>query len=172
MAGLLFPKGLARWQIFLGRVGGAFALFVATLVLLDGLPAVYFWLRTGVSPKYFLIAVSMLAFSFLSIVATMALVAMQRSGPAPAIILAFLQVTISAILADRKTILKMFDAKWLEKALDFTYYVLPKNSDVVRGAQQYMATGHIGNWMPLWSTALFTATVLAISIFQLQRKSL
>src|SRR5438309_6248351 len=62
MAGLLFTKAIARWQIFIGRVGGAFTLFVATLLLLDGLPAVYFWLRAGVSPRNFLISVSILAF--------------------------------------------------------------------------------------------------------------
>jgi ABC-type transport system involved in multi-copper enzyme maturation permease subunit len=172
MAGLLFTKALARWQIFLGRVGGAFTLFVATLVVLDGLPSIYFWLRTGVSSKPFLIAVSILALSFLSIVATMALVTLQRRGPAPAIIIAFLQITLSGVLAERAMILRMFNAKWFAKSLDYAYYVLPKNSDLTRAAQSYMTTGHITNLMPLWSTALFTAVVLAFSIFQLQRKSL
>src|SRR5947209_5217289 len=130
IAGLLFTKGLARWQIFFGRVGGAFALFVGTLVLLDGLPAVYFWLRAGVSPKNFLIAVSILVFTFLSIVATMAIISLHSRGPASAIIVAFLQVTVSAFLAERAMILKMFNAKWFEKSLDFAYYVLPKNSDL------------------------------------------
>ena len=172
IAGLLFTKGLARWQIFLGRIGGAFALFIATLVLLDGLPAVYFWLRAGVSPKNFLIAVSILVFSFLSIVATMGVITLNSRGPAAAIIVAFLQVTISGFLADRTMLLKMFNAKWFEKSLVFAYYVLPKNSDLARAAQGYMTTGHVTNWMPLWSTGLFTLALFAVSIFQLQRKSL
>lgn len=172
MAGLLFTKALARWQILLGRVGGAFTVFVATLVVLDGLPSIYFWLRTGISSKHFLVAVAILALSFLSIVATMAFVTLQRRGAAPAIIIAFLQITISGVLAERAMILRMFNAKWFERSLNFTYYVLPKNSDLTRAAQGYMATGHITNWMPLWSTALFAAAMLGFSIFQLQRKSL
>ncbi len=81
-------------------------------------------------------------------------------------------MTISGVLADRTMLLKMFNAKWFEKSLDFAYYVLPKNSDLARAAQGYMTTGHVTNWMPFWSTALFIATILGFSIFQLQRKSL
>src|SRR5437764_10598549 len=58
MAGLLFTKGLSRWQILAGRVIGAFTLFLATVALLDGFPAIYFWIRAGISPRNFLIAVS------------------------------------------------------------------------------------------------------------------
>ena len=72
MAGLLFTKALARWQIFLGRVAGAFVVFMATVVLLDGIPAFYFWARTGISAKNFLLAVGILKVSFTSLVAIMA----------------------------------------------------------------------------------------------------
>jgi ABC-type transport system involved in multi-copper enzyme maturation permease subunit len=172
MAGLLFPKGLARWQIFLGRVAGALALFILSLVLLDGLPAMYFWLRAGVSTKQFLIAVVMLVFAFFSLIATMAITTLHSRGPAPAIVLAFLQISLSAVLADRATLLKIYNAKWFAKVLDHAYYILPKNSELTRAAQGYMMTGHIANWMPFWSTALFIVAVFGLSIFQLQRKSL
>jgi ABC-type transport system involved in multi-copper enzyme maturation permease subunit len=171
-AGLLFTKALARWQIFVGRVGGAFTLFVATLLLLDGLPAIYFWLRAGVSPARFLVSVSILAFSFLTLVVTMAVIALQRNGLAPAIIVAFLQLMISGVLIERANVLRVLNVKWLEKSMNFAYYVLPKNSDLVRASRDYMTTGHIANWMPFWSTALFMAVVFALSIFQLERKSL
>src|SRR5205823_2232359 len=58
IAGLLFTKGLSRSQILAGRVLGALMLFVATVAILDGLPAIYFWIRSGISPRNFLIAVS------------------------------------------------------------------------------------------------------------------
>jgi ABC-type transport system involved in multi-copper enzyme maturation permease subunit len=171
-AGSLFTKPLARWQIFIGRTVGAFALFVLSVALLDGLPAAYFWIRTGISPKHFLVAVGISLVSFLSLVAIMALVAIQRNGPAPAIIVAFIQVTVASVLAQRAMIYKMFPAKWLQQGMDLFYYILPKNSDLAAAAQKYLTSGQITNWMPLWSTALFTAAILGFAIWQLQRKSL
>lgn len=172
MAGLLFTKALSRWQVFLGRVGGVFAMFLATVALLDGIPAFYFWMRTGISPKNFLVAVSILMGSFLSLTAIMALVAIQRNGPAPGIIAAFLQVTISAALAEREQFFKMFTSKWFQQIMNFSYYILPKNFDLSALARKFLVTGTITNWMPLWSTAIFTVAILGLALWQLQRKSL
>ena len=172
MAGLLFTKALARWQIFLGRVAGAFVVFIATVVLLDGIPAFYFWARTGISAKNFLLAVGILMVSFISLVAIMALVAIQRNGPAPAIIIAFLQVAISAVLSNRDQLYNAFTSNWFRQSMDFTYYILPKNADLSTMATRFFNNGAIASWMPLWSTVLFTVAILGLTIWQLQRKSL
>lgn len=172
MAGLLFTKALSRRQIFLGRVGGALAVFLATVILLDGLPATYFFIRAGISPKNFVIGVAILMVSFLSLVAIMALATLQRNGPAPAIIFAFIQLSISAVLAQRTMLYKIFTAKWFQESMDFTYYVLPKNSELASMGQRFLISGQITSWTPLWSTAIFTLVVLGWSIWQLERKSL
>ena len=147
-------------------------LFVATVAILDGLPAIYFWIRSGISPRNFLIAVSFLMISFLSLLAIMALAALQRNGPAPGILLAFLTVTMSAILAERAQLFKVISAKWLQHAMTSLYYVLPKISDLNTLARKFLATGTIGDWMPVWSTLLFTVVVFAVALAQLERKNL
>ncbi|MCH8348011.1 MAG: hypothetical protein IH901_05915, partial [Proteobacteria bacterium] len=98
-ADLLLSKGVARWQVLLGRYGGGLALFAATLLILDGAPAIYFWARTGIAPGRFFLGVAMLGLSFASVLALMALTAMVQASPSILIIVGFMQVILSSLLA-------------------------------------------------------------------------
>ena len=169
---LLLSKGLARWKILMARFGGALALYGATLLLFDLGPALYFWARLGVRPGRWVVALSFLVLSFTTFLATMSLVGVLHGHPALPIMVAFLQVPVSGVLADRAQLLyRVITAKWAHWLIDWAYRILPKNQELSRLALGYMQRGAIDSWWPVWSSALFMAGTLAFACWWFQQKS-
>lgn len=61
---LLLSKGIPRWKIFFGRSAAAFCIFTICIAMINGVPALYFWIRTGYSGAKFMTA-TLLFFSAL-----------------------------------------------------------------------------------------------------------
>ena len=170
-ADLLLSKGVARWQVLLGRYGGGLALFATTLLILDGAPAIYFWARTGIAPGRFFLGVAMLGLSFASVLALMALTAMVQASPSILIIVGFMQVIVSSLLAQRESLYALMSAQWVQWLMDWVYRILPKNHELLGLAVNYLRTGTIESWWAVWSSALFVAGALGLSAWLLHRKS-
>lgn len=170
-ADLLLSKGVARWQVLLGRYGAGLALFAVSLLILDGTPAVYFWTRTGIAPGRFFVGVGLLALSFATLLALMAVTAMVQASPAILIIVAFMQVILSSLLAQREALYALMSANWLEWLIDWSYRILPKNHELLGVAVDYFRTGTIASWWAVWSSALFVAGALGVAYWLFHRKS-
>lgn len=171
-ADLLFSKGIARWQILLARYAGALGVFVGSLVLLDGIPALHFWIGGGITPWRFFTAIGIVVFSFATLLSLLAVVSVVQPSPAMPIVVGFVQTFISAMLAGRKELLyDVITFKWGQWLIDLMYYVLPKTSELQRLALTYYRNGQISSWQPIWSSALFMVGALGLAYWLLRRKN-
>jgi ABC-type transport system involved in multi-copper enzyme maturation permease subunit len=170
-ADLLLSKGIARWQMVVGRYLGAIALFGITLVFMAGAPMLYLWARTGVSTRYFFGAVGLLLLAFASLLSLMALASMAMPNPAVPILFAFLYSMLSPVLLRREGMLyDVFKWKAVQWLLDWAYRILPKQSELVGMARVYLGHGKVDSWWPVWSSALFIVGALVLSSWLLHRK--
>ncbi|MBI3483535.1 MAG: hypothetical protein HY012_00060 [Acidobacteria bacterium] len=172
-ADLVISKGTPRWQIFLGRYIGVFALFAGTVFLMAVVPALYLWARTGVSIRQFLIALCISVFTFSTVLALMSVAAMGASHPALPIILAFVYSMFGPQLVQRKALFyqDIITWKWAQWLMDWLYRILPKTSELVVASRTYLDSGQLHSWWPIWSSALFVAGALALSCWMMHRKS-
>ena len=169
---LLLSKGTPRWKIFLGRVSGAGALFVLTAVLMSVIPTTYFSLRAGVPLKPYFVAVGMIFVSFLGSLALLALVATAHANTALLVIVVFLEVTVTSMLAVRKQLLYgLITANWARWLLDWLYRILPKHSDLEHMAKNYAMSSAWESWFPLWTTAVFVVAATAWGLWRFERKA-
>jgi ABC-type transport system involved in multi-copper enzyme maturation permease subunit len=167
---LLLSKGVPRWQFFLGRILGVLGVFVVAIVVMDAGSALYLWARTGVGPGRFLVALLFPLLSFMAYLVMMAFISVAQANVGVLIMVAFLQVTFSAILFNRNLLFTFITWGWARTSLDWLYRILPKNSELDRMATTYLATGNF-EWWPIWSTGVFIVAALGASFWLLHRKS-
>ncbi len=169
---LLLTKGASRWQIFLGRIGGAIALFVLTGLLMSGIPLTYFSLRAGVPLQPYFVAVGMIFVSFLGALALLALVSTAHANTALLVIVVFLEMTVTSMLAIRKQVMYgVITANWARWLLDWLYRILPKHSDLEHMAKNYAMSSAWESWFPLWTTAVFIIVATSWGLWRFERKA-
>lgn len=168
---LLVSKGVPRWQIVIGRYAGGVALMAIALFLIAGVPGTYFSLRVGLSLTNLFGALALLLLSFSAVLALMALVSVFQVSPVIPIMVGFLQLTLSAVLANRQALYSLFQSEWIRTSFDWSYYVLPKNSELSNLASSFLANGAVEAWWPLWSTGLFLFGALTLACWLFHRKS-
>lgn len=169
---LLISKGTPRWKIFLGRFAGAIALFVTTAVLMSVIPVTYFSLRAGVPLKPYFVAAGLIFLSFLGSLALLALVATAHPNTALLVIVVFLEMTVTSMLALRKELLYgAITASWARWLLDWLYRILPKHHDLEHMARSYAMSSSWESWFPLWTTAVFIAVATGWGLWRFERKA-
>jgi type VI protein secretion system component VasF len=79
---------------------------------------------------------------------------------------------IASLMGLRAIIARYFDSRWLERALDGLYYILPKVSELGSLARLLSDSpeARVTAWMPLWSSGLFGAACLMTAGWLLHRK--
>jgi len=145
--------------------------FAVTIFLMDAVPALYLLLRAHVPVKPYFLGLLLVLLGFLGTLALMALVAITQTNPAALIVIAFVQLTLSSVLAARAELYRVISWKWVHPVLEWMWRILPKNSDLSRLATAFLAKGAIESWLPIWTTALFVVCALGLSVWCLSRKS-
>ena len=168
---LLLSKGVPRWQIVLGRYAGAVGLVAVALFVLNGLPAIYFWLRAGYSPGKNFGALLLALFSFAAVLALMNLLSVLQMGSAIPVMAGYLQLALSSMLANRTAFYAFLTSDWVQFFLDWSYRILPKHSELGGLASVFLEDGAIDAWWPIWSTGLFLVGALGLSCWVFHRKS-
>src|ERR1700683_763419 len=169
---LPFSKGTSRWQIFLGRFLGGLTLYFLTFLLATFPVALRLWWKTGVGPLPLAVALLIQTFSFAALLAVVALATLPQKGMALPIMAAVAVWFISPLLASRRDIFDSFFASHFARgSLDWAYRILPKCSELEKMCATFIQDGRIATWWPLWSTAVFLAATLGLSMWLLERKS-
>lgn len=170
-ADLLLSKGVPRWQVLLGRYASAVTLFLGVVLVADVTLALYFWGRTGIAPGNFLGALGLLALSFACLAALMTLGAMVQASPVLIIGVAVVQMAVSTVLAQREGLYTFITTEWVHWLMDGAYYVLPKNSELHELAFDFLQSGAMSSWGPVWSSVLPLLGALGVAAWLLHRKS-
>jgi ABC-type transport system involved in multi-copper enzyme maturation permease subunit len=90
---------------------------------------------------------------------------------AVAIMVTFAIMIVTPILAQKATLERLLSSEWSREVLRVLYYTLPKIWEVRGIVQDLIMNKPIQSWMPIWSTAIFGAVILAIGIWRFQRRS-
>jgi len=172
---LQLTKGVARWQMLLGRYVGALLLFTASLIFFHVVPALHVWLGTGYPPWGFLLAVLLVLLSFASLLALMTVIAASQPNPHPGypMIAGLSQIVLSRLLADPTDLYNTF-TNFREVAPLFTaiHGVLPRNTELLWAGIDLVHSGRVESWAPVWATLAFTVVALALACAILHRRSL
>lgn len=167
---LLVSKGVARWELLLGRYVAAFLQFAATLVLVCGVPAMHVWLGAGVSTWPFVKGAALILTGYAATLALATLLAVIQPKLGLVSVLVFAQVFLSPLLTDRKDHFREMPA--LEKVADYFYALLPRNDELRRMSIDLFYNNPVDSWTPLWATLVVLVVTLGLACLLFQRKSL
>ncbi|HZL56145.1 MAG TPA: hypothetical protein VFC21_03645, partial [Bryobacteraceae bacterium] len=71
----------------------------------------------------------------------------------------------------KATLERLLSSEWSRDIVRVLYYALPKISDISVIIRHLILNQPIQSWMPVWSTGLFGAAVLALGVWKFQRRS-
>jgi hypothetical protein len=169
---LTFSKGTARWRIFFGRFLGGLTLYSLTFTIATFPFAAWLWWRTGVATWPIGVALLIQTFSFAALLSVAALVTLPQRGVALPIIASVAIWVLSPSLAKRQeTFYRIFSSHAARGIVDWAYRVLPKCSELEDLCISLIRGGTIASWWPIWSTAVFTLTVIGLTFWLVERKS-
>jgi ABC-type transport system involved in multi-copper enzyme maturation permease subunit len=168
---LLLSKPVSRTHLLLGRYLGNVLVVAANIVYLIAGSWVIFGVKTNVWGAGFLVSSLFTIFIFAVLLAVLVLVGVLWDSSAVAIMITFAIMIVTPILAQKNTIERLLSSEWSRDVVRILYYVLPKTSDVSLIIRHLILKQPIGSWMPVWSTALFGAVVLALGLWRFQRRS-
>ena len=128
--------------------------------------------RTGISAEGFLLALLLVAFNFLCLLALMAMVSVPTPNVALLVMVGFLQIAFSNVLINRKEILEFFNRPWLEPVFNFVHGVLPRTKEVSNMAAELMNNQTVASWSPLYWSAALAVAYLVVACYSLHRKAI
>jgi hypothetical protein len=132
---------------------------------------IIFGIKTGVWGAGYLLSSVFTIFIFAVLLAVIVLVGVLWESAAVAIMATFGIMIVTPILAQRATIERLLSSEWSRDVVRVLYYVLPKTSDISVIIRHLILNQPVDSWMPVWSTALFGAVVLAAGILHFRRRS-
>jgi hypothetical protein len=170
---LTLTKGVARWKVLLGCYFSGLTLYAATLCVAMVPIATWLWVKTGVGFKPLLVAILIETLGFASLMALATWASLSRTGAALPIMLAVFMYLFTPVLANRKQMLfQLITSPGWQGVFNWAYRILPKPSEIMGSATNYIQFGAISNWFPFWTTGLFIVAMMGISIWMLHRKNL
>jgi hypothetical protein len=170
---LTLTKGVARWKVLLGCYFSGLTLYMATLCVAMLPIAIWLWIKTGVGFKGLLIGILIETFAFASLMALATWASLSRTGTALPIMLAVFMYIFTPILANRKEMLfQLVTSSWGQGVFNWLYRILPKPTEIMGSATNYIQFGSIKDWFPFWSTGVFIVVVMGTTMWMLHRKNL
>ncbi len=167
---LLLSKPVSRRYLLLGRYAGSLLVVVVNIAyLVFGVWLVLGW-KTGIWQPGFLYSILTASFIFAVLLCAIALSSVLFESSALNTMLAFGLMIISPILAQNKIVERLFSSDWSRGLWNACYYALPKVYGMGRLTLNLVLGRPFESWMPVWSSALFGAVVLAAGMVVFSRR--
>lgn len=168
---LLLSKPVSRVHLLLGRYAGNVLVVAANIVYLVFGSWIIFGIKTGVWGAGFPLSSLCTIFIFCVLLAVIVLVGVLWDSAAIAIMVSFAIMIVTPILAQKTLIERLLSSEWSRNVERVLYYVLPKTSDISLIIWNMSLNQPVTSWMPVWSTAIFGAAVLALGLWRFERRS-
>lgn len=168
---LLLSKPVSRTRLLLGRYLGNLLVVAANIVYLTVGSWVIFGIKTGLWGLGYLVSSAFTVFVFAVLLAVIVLVGVLWESAAVAIMVTFGLMIVTPILAQTATLERLLSSEWSRDVVRGLYYILPKTSDISVIIRHLILNEPVDTWMPVWSTALFGAVILAAGILRFRRRS-
>lgn len=168
---LLLSKPVSRTHLLLGRYAGNVLVVAANIFYLVGGSWIIFGVKTEIWGTGFLLSSLCTIFIFAVLLSILVLVGVLWDSSAVGIMATFAVMIITPILAQKSNIERLLDSEWSRQVLRIFYYVLPKTADISIIIRHLILNQPVESWMPIWSTALFGAVVLAAGVWHFNRRT-
>jgi len=168
---LLLSKPVSRAHLLLGRYAGNVLVVSANIFYLVAGSWAIFGMKTGIWGAGYLVSGLCTIFVFSVLLAVIVLVGVLWDSAAVAIMVTFAIMILTPILAQKATLERLLSSEWSRDIVRVLYYALPKISDISVIIRHLILNQPIQSWMPVWSTGLFGAAVLALGVWKFQRRS-
>ena len=168
---LLLSKPVARHHILLGRYLGNVLVIAANVLYLVFAVWLIFGFKTGVWTYGFLWSSVLTIFVFSVLLTVVLLIGVLWESAVLATMVTFAIMIISPILAQQSTLERLLTSQWSRDVVHGLYYVLPKVFDLGRISRALVLGDPIGDWMPVWSSALFGLVVLGNGLYAFARRN-
>jgi ABC-type transport system involved in multi-copper enzyme maturation permease subunit len=158
---LLLSKPLSRTHILLGRfAGNVLVVFLNSAYLVLGAWTIL-GAKTGIWSPVFLIAIATTTFIFAVLLAVVVLIGVTLESAAAATMITVALMIISPILAQTSLMMRLLSSEWSRNLWRVLYYSLPKVYELGKMTLDAIQSRTFAGFMPIWSSALFGAVVLA-----------
>ena len=161
---LLLSKPVSRTHILLGRYAGNVLVVSCNVIFL----VVGIWTILGVkthiwSPS-FLISIATTIFIFAVLLAVVVLVGVLFESAALATMVTVALMIMSPILAQTTLMMRLLSSEWSREIWRTLYYSLPKVYDMGKMTLDAIQSRTFSGIMPIWTSALFGAAMLAAAL--------
>jgi ABC-type transport system involved in multi-copper enzyme maturation permease subunit len=167
---LLLSKPVERYHILLGRYLGNLLVIAANVFYLVFAVWLIFGLKTGVWTYGFLWSSALTVFVFAVLLTVVVLVGVLWESAAVTTMVTFGLMIVSPILAQQSLLERLLSSEFSRNIVRAVYYALPKVFDLGRITRSLVLGEGIGNWMPVWSSALFGAVILGAGLYAFAKK--
>ena len=161
---LLLSKPVTRRHILLGRYLGNLLVVAANSVYLVLGIWTILGIKTGIWSPSFLWAIVLTIFVFSVFLTVVVWIGVVFESAALATMITVGIAIISAILAQRQIVEKLLSSEWSRQLWNGLYYLLPKFYDLGEMTRRLVLDRTVESLMPVWSSALFAAVMLAWSL--------
>jgi ABC-type transport system involved in multi-copper enzyme maturation permease subunit len=168
---LLLSKPVERYQILIGRYIGNVLVIAANIVYLVFPVWLIFGIKTGVWTRGFLWSSGLTLFMFAVLLTVVVLVGVLWESAVVATMVTFGLMIMSPILAQQRILERLLTSEWSRNVVRVLYYALPKVFDLGRISRALVIGDPIGDWMPVWSSALFGLVVLSTGLYAFAKRN-
>ena len=165
---LILSKPVSRPQILLGRFLGNLLVVASNVTYLVGGVWIIFGVKTGIWDPRFLITIVTSVFTFTVLLTVVVLLGVLVESTALATMVTTGLMIVSPILAQTAVAVRLLSSETARQIWRGLYYVFPKIYDMGRMTLDLVRGNPFGDWMPIWTSALFGVAMLgaALTIFQ------
>lgn len=158
---LLVSKPVSRTHILLGRYAGNVLVVTCNVIYLVLGVWTILGIKTGIWSPAFLISIATTSFIFAVLLSVVVLMGVLFESAALATMVTVALMLMSPILAQTSTMMRLLSSEWSRQTWRTLYYTLPKVYDLGKMTLDAIQSRTFNGFMPIWTSALFGAAVLA-----------
>jgi len=167
---LLLSKPVSRTHILLGRYVGNVMVVAANVTFLVLGVWTILGVKTGIWSPAFLISIATTVFVFAVLLSVVVFIGVLFESAALSTMVTVALMIMSPILAQTSTMLKLLSSEWSRQIWRTLYYTLPKVYDLGKMTLAAIQDRTFEGYMPIWTSALFGAVVLAGALWIFSRR--
>lgn len=168
---LLLSKPLSRTMLLIGRYLGNIFIVVINHVYLICSIWVVIGIKTHIWDTRFLLAIPISVFIFVVFLCVVVLIGVVFESAALSVMVPAALMLLSAILAQRRIVVRLLDSDWSRQLWLAFYWIIPKFFDLGSVMKQIVQYDRDANWItPVWTSAAFGLVVLSGAIYVFQKR--
>ena len=163
---LLLSKPVSRTTLLLGRYAGNVLIVAANHIYLICSIWLIIGLKTNIWLPRFLLSIGSSLFIFSVLLCVVVLIGVLSESSALSVMVSVALMLISALLAQRDTMIRLLSSEWSRNLWQSLYWMLPKVYDLAAAMRQIIIYDRQADWFtPVWTSAIFGVTALGFAVY-------